>query len=34
MSATDEAEHYRKGLRAGWISSFEKLESLLEEQQA
>lgn len=34
MSATDEAEHYRKGLRAGWISNFEKLDSLMEEQHA
>jgi hypothetical protein len=34
MSATGEAEHYRKGLRAGRISNFEKLDSLMEEQHA
>jgi uncharacterized protein YndB with AHSA1/START domain len=34
LTRTDEAEHYLKGLRAGWISSFEKLDNLMEEQHA
>jgi uncharacterized protein YndB with AHSA1/START domain len=34
LTRTDEAEHYIKGLHAGWTSSFEKLNNLMEEQNA
>jgi uncharacterized protein YndB with AHSA1/START domain len=34
LTRTDDAAQYLKGMRMGWISSLEKLDELLEKQQA